>query len=104
MSEKKVMTKDKYFAEGKRLFGGDMTKWRFVCPVCGHVASMQDYIDAGADDMTGFSCIGRVIGGRDAFTEKGQGPCNYAGGGLFRLSPIQIGDSFFFDFDRGGDN
>ena len=40
-----------------------------------------------------YSCVGRFIGGCDAFDKKNTpGPCNYAGGGLFRLNPVQVTD------------
>ena len=84
------MTYAEWIAEGTRRFGEDYTKWRFVCPCCGHVASTQDWLDAGAKNAIAFSCVGRWVGAkREAFGE-GEGPCNYAGGGLFRLNPIQV--------------
>lgn len=39
---------DEWKAEATRRFGPDMLKWRFRCPMCGHVASVQDFKDAGA--------------------------------------------------------
>jgi hypothetical protein len=82
-------------AEGVRRFGEDNRRWRFVCPVCGHVASVEDWWKAGAPgDAVAFSCTGRWTGAkREAFTRgKGEGPCNYAGGGLFRLNPVGVVD------------
>lgn len=79
--------------EGNRRFGPDNRSWKFVCPVCGHVASIGDfeqYKDQGATmNSATCECIGRYTGAGD-FKPKGQGPCNYAGYGLFRLSPIRI--------------
>jgi len=79
-------------AEGRRLFGDDMMRWVFVCPVCGHDQSPQDYWDAVApSSAVAFSCVGRWIdGSREAFGGEGPGPCNYGGGGLFRLNPVSI--------------
>lgn len=98
-------------AEGVRLFGEDRRAWRFICPACGHVASVADWMAAGAKEgEVGFSCIGRrQPKPRDAFV-KGEGPCNYAGGGLFRLNPVTVvGDvdspereSELFEFFAGG--
>lgn len=88
-------------AEATRLFGSDAMLWRFVCPVCGHVQSTQNYKDAGAGEgAVAFSCIGRWVGTKDG------GPCDYAGGGLFRLNPITVVaddgvEHQVFDFDRG---
>lgn len=91
--------------EARRLFGDDSRRWRFVCPVCKHVASVQDWHDAKAPESAiAFSCVGRWAGAkRDAFglnAEKvkrgdlppaeGNGPCNYAGGGLFALNPVKV--------------
>ena len=56
----KKLTHAEWLAEGKRRFGEDFNKWRFVCPVCGFVQSVQDYKDAGApQDAVAFSCVGR---------------------------------------------
>ena len=97
------MTKQEWEAEGTRLFGEDQMQWKFVCPLCKHVQSVQDYKDAGSDPgMVGFSCIGRVIAGsRDVLTDTGHGPCNYAGGGFIRLNPVDVDGMKYFDFYRG---
>lgn len=96
---------EEWHAEGVKRFGPDMMKWKFVCPACGHVQTPEDYKAAGAPESTvGFSCVGRWLKKcRDAFEGKGEGPCNYAGGGLFRIGPVQIksrGDERTGDFPR----
>ena len=65
---------------------------KFRCPMCGYAATVADYKAAkAADGMIGFSCIGRLIGAkRNAFGGKGEGPCDYAGGGLFKVNPIHL--------------
>ena len=88
-------------AKAAELFGADFMKWKFVCPVCEHVATVQQWKDAGAPvQSAAFSCIGRWAGVNKE-TDKGnvgpngiqgKGPCNYAGGGLFRLNPITVVD------------
>lgn len=81
-------------AEGERLFGADPMGWKFVCPVCKYVASVKDWKDVGAgEEEVAFSCIGRHTRGRSAFSGQGPGPCNYAGGGLFRLNPVHVKDA-----------
>jgi hypothetical protein len=87
-----VMTHDEWKAEGERRFGADMSRWEFVCPVCGHHQTVQACRDAKVpDSCIGFSCIGRWLPkSREAFGGKGDGPCNYAGGGLFKLNPIAV--------------
>lgn len=92
----RTLTHDEWMTEAKRRFGDDAMQWRFVCPSCGHIASVKDWKDAGATEgEVAFSCIGRRLKADDAktFGKKG-GPCNYAGGGLFRLNPVlvQFGD------------
>lgn len=82
------MTVTEWRAEAVKRFGPDPMNWRFICPVCQHIAAVSDWKAAGATEgEVAFSCIGRRIKGRDAFPGKGVGPCNYAGGGLFRLNP-----------------
>lgn len=95
------MTKAEWTAIGIKRFGADQMKWKFKCPACGHVASVQDYKNAGAPATTvAFSCIGRYLQDkpREAFAKKGEGPCNYAGGGLFGLNPIEVDGEHYFEF------
>ncbi|MBD3263401.1 hypothetical protein GF374_03410 [Candidatus Woesearchaeota archaeon] len=103
------MTYDEWEKMGERLYGKDKMKWKFRCPSCGWVASVQDYKDAGAPDgVIGFSCIGRYMGpvARDAFSETGIGPCNYAGGGLIGLNPVDVEGVPYFQFAdaQGGED
>ena len=86
------MTEAEWNAEGEARFGADRMRWKFKCPVCGHIASAQDWKDAGASSgAVAFSCLGRWMETpRRAFEEKGKGPCNYAGGGFFRLNPVKV--------------
>ena len=84
-----------WLEEGKRRFGDDFMKWKFVCPVCGNVASVLDFKGHGESaDIATKECIGRYrkerahpFGeGKDKITQ----PCDYAGYGLFRLSPVRV--------------
>lgn len=86
------LTRDEWHAEGLRRFGPDIDSWRFVCPSCGHVAAVRDWRAAGApDSAVAFSCIGcwAAAAPGATFGQKG-GPCNYAGGGLFRPNPVRV--------------
>jgi len=96
----KPLTMAEWQAEGEKLFGADSKKWRFVCPSCEHVATTQDWIDAGAPRAAiAFSCVGRWLDKpADAFVSKGKGPCNYAGGGLFCINTKSVEDGYFFEF------
>jgi hypothetical protein len=79
-----------WLAEATAKFGDDPLKWRFVCPSCGHQASVKDWKDAGATEgEVAFSCVGRRLPNAvDIFVRPG--PCNYAGGGLFGLNPVTV--------------
>jgi len=91
------MTREEWIAEARRRFGDDHLKWAFVCPSCGHVATVDDWRNAGAPEgAVAFSCVGRWAGGEGEVFGKDGKPCNYAGGGLFRLNPIHVdaGDDF----------
>jgi len=94
------MTRDEFQSEAVRRFGLDPMQWAFVCPACGHVATVQEWKDAGASEgEVAFSCIGRHIeGSRKAFGGNGPGPCDYAGGGLFRLNPMDVQGRATFAF------
>lgn len=96
------MTHTEWFTEGERLFGTDIMQWRFVCPSCGHVASVQDWKDAGAPEgAVAFSCIGRYLPQcNEAFNGPGTGPCNYTGGGLFGLNPVDVEGRATFAFAK----
>lgn len=84
------MTHYEWYAEGRRLFGEDVMQWAFACPACGHVARTQDWKEAGApESAVAYSCIGRWVGAKRGALGGGEGPCNYAGGGLIGLNPIQ---------------
>lgn len=79
-------------AEAMRRFGKDPLMWRFVCPACGYVCNAKEWIRLGgvnARAMVAFSCVGRLT---ENPVEMGQkpGPCNYAGGGLICLNPVEI--------------
>jgi len=100
-----MLTLVEWEAEGEKRFGKDTMNWKFVCPSCGHVWSKKDWKDAGAGEgEVAFSCVGRhLLNPKDAFGNDG-GPCNYAGGGLFRINPVRITDipggedAYLFDF------
>lgn len=105
----RTITHKEWQAEAVARFGNDSKHWSFECPVCKHVATVMDWIDAGAPEgAIAFSCVGRyVVSGRvrGAFDEDGPGPCNYAGGGLFKLNPVTVtggpgGDHHVFEFAR----
>lgn len=99
----KAMTREEWHAEGVRRFGSDVKTWRFVCPSCGHVASVADWLAVGATKgEIAFSCVGRHMSNAADMCTK-PGPCNYAGGGLFKLNPLDVDGERYFDFAPAGD-
>lgn len=106
MAETKSYMYEEWLAEGEALFGPDKMKWKFVCPSCGHIATVKDWRDAGAPTgAVAFSCVGRFTGSKRQLGDKTGGPCNYTGGGLFKLNPIEVVGSedeiyTVFDFAR----
>lgn len=83
------MTHAEWLFEGTKRFGPNQDAWRFVCPSCGFVASVQDWKDAGAEGAIAFACIGRWRPVHMEIFGK-PGPCNYTGGGLFALNPVHV--------------
>src|SRR5690606_12328625 len=90
----KRMTQEEWQAEGIRRFGKDLLKWRFVCPVCKHVQSVQDFKDLNRldvlPDLSYYNCIGRYQDTCRRFEEEGPGPCDYTTGGLFNFCPLRV--------------
>ena len=77
---------EEWEAEGRRRFGNDYMKWRFICPMCGHIASVADFKAAGADNPNcAYSeCLGRYQG--KGSPKKGDSSgCNWCSYGLFGI-------------------
>lgn len=89
---KREVSFEQWLAEACEKFGEDRMNWKFICPSCGHIASVIEYKNAGATEgQVGFSCIGRYLGAGDEHTfRKSGGPCNYAGGGLIGINPVTV--------------
>jgi len=104
----KVLTQSEFLNEGQRLFGDDIMKWKFQCPSCGIVISVEDYKNSGAsENAVGFNCIGRYKNSTNSML-TGKQPCDYSSGGLICISPIKAmlpnGKSVMcFDYYRGHD-
>lgn len=109
MSKKDPITLEEWYAKGEELFGKDRKKWKFVCPSCGVVTAVEEWLENDAEGQVAFSCIGRSKGSKNSIGSEKQ-PCNYAGGGLFALNPVDVIDEdgkvhSFFDFyvEEGGE-
>lgn len=89
----RTLTIDEWETEARDRFGDDKLDWKFVCPVCKHVASVRDWMEAKAPEgAVAFSCVGRYLDMEQPHLVDGEvgAPCDYAGGGLFRLNPVHI--------------
>ena len=101
----KTMTQDEFLAEGERRFGKNVREWKFVCPACGTIQSVQQLMDVviasggTKDDVhgyVGFSCFGRFTGQRDEGIaanhrgEKWDKGCNWTLGGLFQIHTLAV--------------
>ena len=81
MMEKQTLKE--WRAEAAQRFGKDPSKWAFVCPACGHVATVGDFLELGADASLAYQeCIGRVSSPVRPPDDPDQG-CNWAAYGLF---------------------
>lgn len=87
-------TLEDWLAEGRSRFGEDFSDWAFECPVCKNVATGAEFKAVGAEPNAMYQeCIGRYLNmdkTQKAFLDSGEGPCDYAGYGLFRLSPVRV--------------
>jgi hypothetical protein len=104
----KKLSYEEWENTGTQLYGSDKKEWKFKCPSCGFVQTFNDFLKfttkEEAQGMIGFSCIGRVMEEKGEFLGKKKkgSPCNYAGGGLFRINPVIIvsegKEQGYFDF------
>ena len=87
-----IYTYAEWKAEGTRRFGPDQSRWRFVCPVCRHVASVADYLVAGARmSQIGIACVGHWTGGTGHMGQPvPDQPCNFAGDGLLQFNMVRV--------------
>ena len=87
-------TQEEWEEEGEKLFGPDRMKWKFVCPACGNVQTVEDfrkYKDQGATPNTAYlKCIGRYDGHMDVDMGSKKPPCNYTSGGLLNINPVCV--------------
>lgn len=89
-----TMTEAEWRALGEKLFGPNLDRWRFKCPTCGHVMSVEKARAMPADEKAklrgGWSieqeCVGRYVNGTG---------CDWCAYGLFS-------GPFFVERDGGG--
>jgi hypothetical protein len=96
-------TKKEWLLKGEQLFGENMMGWRFVCPSCGNVQTMEDFrpykAQGATPDDVRFNCIGRFSGAKGTLFSSGR-PCDYTSGGFFNIAPVTVvdGDEIFYCF------
>jgi len=86
-NEKVYESLDDWKAEGERRFGKNVLEWRFKCPMCGHVATVDDFRKAGANSPANSAyqeCLGRYTG-KGSPKEGDSSGCNWAAYGLFGI-------------------
>lgn len=79
---------DDWIEEGIKLFGPNTKRWKSVCPCCGRVTKVQEFIDLGQNENAAFqNCIGRFNGkgkpGLKGTIENNANGCDWAAYGLF---------------------
>jgi hypothetical protein len=70
--------------EGEKLFGKDMKKWKFKCPQCKGIQTLQEFIEIGVEkpeNVFFYSCIGRFIEDRG---------CDWSLGGLLQIHKTEV--------------
>lgn len=91
--EIKKYTHQEWINRGRELFGENIKRWKFVCPICRNVASGEDFFKLGIDFNFAYQhCIGRHQANSYSAMELKEGlkPCDYAAYGLFQLAPVRV--------------
>jgi hypothetical protein len=96
----KKYTLDEWLVEGEKRFGKDKMKWKFKCPMCGHVASIEEFINIGVDANVAYvDCIGRYTG--KGSPKKGDtSGCNWVAYGFLKTcgKGVLVNGEEIFDF------
>ena len=79
-----VVLFEDWMKEGIRLYGPNMLDWRFKCPMCGHVQSLQDFHDVGIEPDNGITCCA------SRFNLGGNKTCKWTTGGLLRIGGVYV--------------
>lgn len=65
-------------------FGTNARNWAFVCPACGKVSTVSDFLALEANPQNAYQeCIGRVTGQGAPRKEGNPNGCNWAAYGFF---------------------
>lgn len=79
----RTISVEKWREKGKELYGEDAKKWKFRCPMCGHIQTAEDFRNNNLDPdgRVYYSCIGRWV--------RGSG-CDWTLGGLLTVHTLEI--------------
>lgn len=103
MDKVRKINKLDWLKEGKERFGEDPKAWKFVCPNCGNIQTIQDFIDLRDHDIevqdaqvAYYSCIGRydtrIPRAKIGTLGDPKEYCNYTLGGLITLNKTVVID------------
>lgn len=88
VAEFRKMTQAELLELARERFGDDPMAYAFVCPSCHDVATLADFVAAGADPgRAGQECIGRSLGALDqprTGVKAALRGCDWTAYGLFR--------------------
>lgn len=82
-----LITEPHWLAKGTKLFGPDIKTWRFKCPRCKHVQTINDFLAIGitkeiVNTQIAFSCIGRQANSKSG--------CDWTLGGLLQIHTLEL--------------
>lgn len=116
----KELTLNEWRERGKKLYGPDVTKWKFRCPSCGNIQTIGEFCNLPnvRPSNTFIMCIGRYKnpGLKQLETRRmktsifsTEKPCLYSIYGLFNLAETVIVNEkgkkwYVFEFADGGNN
>lgn len=87
-----TISENDFYKLGEKMFGPDKSKWKFKCPICGHVQSMESverhYVsEHGRSKFEAVKKYIYVYYNCEGRTNPSHG-CNYSTGGLFKLGKM----------------
>lgn len=96
----KKYTLKEWREKGESLFGKDLKTWKFICPACGNVSSIQDFINLGQNKESAWNCaynecIGRYTNAGSPQEDKK--PCNWAAYGFLKT----LGKGVIIEIEEG---
>ena len=82
------MNYEEWIKKAKELFGKDSYEWKFKCPSCSHIQSINSWLEHNPElkaeeieNLVFFNCEGRI-------NEKYG--CDWTLGGLFKIHKVEV--------------